>query len=670
DLPDGPSLRLDAYHAVWTACLKRMKRVIRAIHAPLARSIVHDIQHAYDAPLPALPYPEIPVFAVCGTSSGEEFILDIASRLEDDNDDDSDYNDNDRPTNGDENQRGVRLARVVHLRPSECANIMSTMKALISGFANFCPQSAHALAPVRRKPTTSLAVFDIQLLRVWYEALRTSIDEDGSSFRDLVVFMHDFEQYDPAVIADMYHICSAHVPEIPLVFVLVLSSPPMPSFIHQAYRRSTLALLRLQIVSLPRGPSVLQHIILDTFFAFDFEPLVMPGSSTMDFIADFFARHASSLDGIYTILKLAYMHHFEEPLSLLAHPPQNFKKRVASRDAVPFLTALLARAASTHHEPRNLSKPEGLLTVIEAAHEDFTAGLRLLTVALRLLLRVRAFLVEAGQLVEDGSVPTLFGPALRGDLSEETEFLAKELRKSSPETIAGLREDLLAFAQSIPKKDGAVIHDEVAVLGGGANALSKWLFKYCEESIVDLSLEPLADSWFMGATPFPSELINPAPRSTIIVGLADPYAFVEGTGADVDRPRRALWEMPDTSILFRRYLEAGRMVNVYDWYESFALVLDRQREQVRAREAAEKSDNGKGNGRGDKVKGDEKAAEEDEREEDGGEEEDEDNDEERWKMHVQARFMCALHELDFLGFVKHTGRKADHVIRTVYDGAD
>jgi origin recognition complex subunit 3 len=142
------------------------------------------------------------------------------------------------------------------------------------------------------------------------------------------------------------------------------------------------------------------------------------------------------------------------------------------------------------------------------------------------------------------------------------------------------------------------------------------------------------------------QLINPAPRATVLAGLADPYAFVE-VDAD-ERPRRALWEMPDTAILFRRYVEAGRLVNVYDWYESFALVLDRQRGQVRAREA-------KGKGKGKAHVGDER----------GGNE-----DEEGWKMHVQARFMRALHELDFLGFVKHTGRKADHIMRTVYDGAD
>jgi len=76
------------------------------------------------------------------------------------------------------------------------------------------------------------------------------------------------------------------------------------------------------------------------------------------------------------------------------------------------------------------------------------------------------------------------------------------------------------------------------------------------------------------------------------------------------------------------------MINVYDWYESFSQVIESQRSRL---------------------------APADEAESDGH------VDEEEWKMHVQARFVRALHTLDFVGLVKHTGRKAEHVMRTVYD---
>ena len=111
------------------------------------------------------------------------------------------------------------------------------------------------------------------------------------------------------------------------------------------------------------------------------------------------------------------------------------------------------------------------------------------------------------------------------------------------------------------------------------------------------------------------------------------------------------------------------MINVYDWFESFGVVLESQRRHARKRADARSvmvvTTPQKGKGKG---KGKQKQVEEDVEEEEDEDEEDE--DEEKWKMEVQARFMRSLHELDYLGFIKHTGRKADHVLRTVFDVAD
>jgi len=138
-------------------------------------------------------------------------------------------------------------------------------------------------------------------------------------------------------------------------------------------------------------------------------------------------------------------------------------------------------------------------------------------------------------------------------------------------------------------------------------------------------------------------MINPAPRATIVSALLQPHTFLPPPNDDPTAQRVPIWKLPDASILFRRYLEAGRMINVYDWYESFAQVIESQRSHLAPVEGWEGGSHGDG-------------------EEEGMEEE--------WKMHVQARFVRALHTLDFVGLVKHTGRKADHVMRTVYDVAE
>lgn len=142
--------------------------------------------------------------------------------------------------------------------------------------------------------------------------------------------------------------------------------------------------------------------------------------------------------------------------------------------------------------------------------------------------------------------------------------------------------------------------------------------------------------------------------------FGDAAAAEDAEDAQIPVERQyAIWELPDTSILFRRYMDSGRMINVYDWFEAFAGVLDVQREQLQEREKAKARAKPaipkKGKGKG-KVK--QKVIQEEE------------DAEEKWKMEVQARFMRALQELDFMGFIKHTGRKADHVMKTIYDIPD
>jgi origin recognition complex subunit 3 len=142
-------------------------------------------------------------------------------------------------------------------------------------------------------------------------------------------------------------------------------------------------------------------------------------------------------------------------------------------------------------------------------------------------------------------------------------------------------------------------------------------------------------------------MLNPAPRATIVSALLQPHTFLSPPHDDPTTQRLPIWKLPDTSILFRRYLEAGRMINVYDWYESFSQVIESQRSHLAhpsAADGGQNDDHGHGEG-----------------------EEEEDEDEEGWKMHVQSRFIRALHTLDFVGLIKHTGRKAEHVMRTVYD---
>lgn len=160
-----------------------------------------------------------------------------------------------------------------------------------------------------------------------------------------------------------------------------------------------------------------------------------------------------------------------------------------------------------------------------------------------------------------------------------------------------------------------------------ASKIASWLSDYLGVLTLPLETVPLWDIWYTGVAPFPEELFNPSIRASILSGLLRPQGFTDCPGNTDPHA----WEFPDTITVFQRYLESGKMINVYDWFESFKAVADSQgrQEDVNKREQDEKHE-----------------------------------------MELQARFMRSLHELELLGFTKPTRRKADHVLRAVFDVPD
>lgn len=110
------------------------------------------------------------------------------------------------------------------------------------------------------------------------------------------------------------------------MFLLILSSPSTPSFLHNTYSRSTLSMLRVQTVVAPSGLAIIEEIIsqvlsntpssswcrytdylLQTFYSVDFEPDVMIGPAALEYLVDFCARHTASVDSMLTIIQVSFL---------------------------------------------------------------------------------------------------------------------------------------------------------------------------------------------------------------------------------------------------------------------------------------------------------------------------------------------------------------------------
>jgi len=140
------------------------------------------------------------------------------------------------------------------------------------------------------------------------------------------------------------------------------------------------------------------------------------------------------------------------------------------------------------------------------------------------------------------------------------------------------------------------------------------------------------------------QLLNPSVQSTILSALIQPSGYLlhdltkyaishrtsnsmtnDENGHEPPKENMVRVHDPDTPRLFQLYMEAGRTINVYDWFEAFAVSLEGEANK-HVQDHADEVDAGI-----------ERSKEERRRE-------------------AYARFMRSLHELDILGMLRWSGR--------------
>ncbi|KAJ7049466.1 origin recognition complex subunit 3 N-terminus-domain-containing protein [Mycena amicta] len=496
DLPNGPLLRLDAYTAVWTRCLDRIKSIMIDLYSPVVSTVIETLGHVHTDILSGLPFPELPVIAVSDLSGGSLFLDLLGTRVEEDS----------------------ANFVVSHVYPADCQNVAKTMKTIIGGFID-----GDEDAP-KRKPG-ALALFDIELLQAWY---------DQAADLRLVVLLHDFEQFDRRVLQDVFYIFSLRLSSLPLVFVVLLSTPSPPTYLQASLPRSTLTLLRPYHFAVPAGRPLLDSILFGTFFDPTINLPFFPGPTLLEFVEEYYETHNASVDALISAIQVGHMHHFStNVLSLLAQrtPP------LLGSAALYFAQALLDRLNTQKNSKKQeeedwrkfSSSPSDLIQAVDNAREAFfrhaqdtKLGFALLRIAMESLSQRRDKLIERWRgparmcraLANGYGVNGLAGLlkklaqsellALVGKLHEYFQAAPLELRQAHLE----LRSDIVALRSTAVDDAGEIARAIEGMIGD--------LFKPFEEATA------LWDVWYTAETPFPSELINPALRSSIVSGLSFP----------------------------------------------------------------------------------------------------------------------------------------------------
>ncbi|KAL0565915.1 Origin recognition complex subunit 3, partial [Marasmius crinis-equi] len=555
------------------------------------------------------------------------------------------------------------------------------MKAFISGFItqNSSKSQGHTIFNTHYSLTRSsislgftssgctLAPHDVRVLDAWCQDLV----EKSNKPPKLVVALCEFELFDCSIIEDFVYICSLQLRQI------CLSSPSSPTYLHNTYPHSTLALLRIQQYVIPSGVSLLERICLETFASFEYEPNLVLGPAMLESLVDHSTRYDSSLDSLIDSLQLTHLKHFSiDPLTLLHHETPS-REILEDPSSLPFLDTLLTRIHDPVDEDKEINDWQtksirSVMKVVKGARKDFYAHARRVVLAFNLVRFVQKPKSLRRKATKDRISKRRAIFRRTGDLNPELADLEKIIRRLDAQKVVSFMGQLKTFLESVPEDiDISEALDELDQLGYDSSdelftdeedarkmavenpsKTAEWLLKVWTEP---LDRRTLWEVWYTRESPFPSQIVNPSVRASVISGLLRPKEFVSEDNHRDDTGEEQLWEYPDSSILFHRYLDSGKMINIYDWFESFHVVLETQRNKLKEKRiAAALAERKKAQQNPLKRKGKEKEGSlspppaEDEKE-----------DEEKWNMQVHARFIRALHELDYMGFVKHTKRKQD-----------
>jgi len=139
--------------------------------------------------------------------------------------------------------------------------------------------------------------------------------------------------------------------------------------------------------------------------------------------------------------------------------------------------------------------------------------------------------------------------------------------------------------------------------------------------VCPLSL-PLQDALYFNDLAAVKDQLKAAPRCSVQRALSLPGRYLKCTCCQGD-DHSILPSMPDVCVVYKLHLECGTLVNLFDWMTAFATIVTAESKGKRSKVVKPTTE-------------------------------------------LRARFIRAVSELQFLGFIKSTKRKTDHVTRLTW----
>ncbi|KAL7268700.1 Origin recognition complex subunit 3 [Rhizina undulata] len=564
-----------------------------------------------------------------------------------------------------------RTGPVVVLNSKDAPNLKGALKKLIKDATQQEEgvDDEEDTAHVGRRGT-KLLNYDLQIIQKWCQL------HEGQK---VTIAIQDTEAFDTNILSDLISLLSAYLDRIP--FVLLLGIATSVEIFHDKLPKATIRLMQGDKFDVERAEECLAQIFNDAVVGD--KSMLRLGATLCDFLLERQRDHTQSIQGFLAALKYAYMSHFyANPLSIILgyfeDPEQlNSVLSKAHIDAIRTLPSFRKYIEAKLGEKETaevralLINDDHLRTIIATAATECQSHAVRISQALAVLEIARSCLGSQNRTPRY----ELYTKAISGELekSPTVRALLLSLRKMNSGSLLTLLDkleaetDIPSLAEKLePLREGIsgmVIESESSgkknltsefdvtsndALRGTAvskkvrlnqqkSTLTKQDAEYSKlvqmvhdvmeeflgENLKGLQNVFLHEVFFYDLISPHRDVFAPRSRATIERGLSQPqdYLACECCAPDDDEDETGIKPtQPPTSIIYQLYLESGALVNLFDLWSAFYSVI-------------------------------------------GGE-----DGEYCDEQTAQALFYRGLAEMKFMGFVKHTKKKTDHLAKLAWKG--
>ncbi|KAM3871096.1 origin recognition complex subunit 3 [Diretmus argenteus] len=513
---------------------------------------------------------------------------------------------------------------------------------------------------------------------------RSSAVIDEQQQPPIIIIFKDLEAFNPRVLQDFILICSRYVEHLPLMFIFGIATSP--STIQRMLPHSVSSLLCIELF---QSLSCTQHLstVIDKLILTPEFPFKLSGK-VMQVLVSIFLYHDFSVRNFIKGLQLALLEHFHnQPLSVLccrkkealvnimqlthqdlervrqlpsfmryveAQEPQEqvnlltddtHMKEVCQKlikhlhkyhkNYYPILRCLHTLTSSLPKYPLGKQIRELHILCLDKNvwdNEEYQSAMQLL----RMLAKDE--LVASLQSCAEILKPVK-SKKMRHVLVQLEDLLSKFNRLDKASEVAANGQEITSPGKDLQKKtDLFQLQKTLLEMKESRRTKKMSQFEILRNEGLEFidglvrrylsppDTQPLNEVYYYSSSAVIRRHLNATPRTSIQTALSNPYHYLQNDSLRTEDGTVSN-AAPDICIVHKLHLECGRLINLYDWLEAYSMVVS----------AAEGKDPDSDDfGKVDELK--------------------------------HARFIQAVSELEFLGFLKSTKQKTDHVARLTWGG--